>query len=48
MKGSALIMDFESRKELDDYIANEPYVTEKVWEKIELEPYRKCLNYKED
>ena len=38
MKGSALIMDFESRKELDDYIANEPYVIEKVWEKIEIEP----------
>ena len=37
MKGSALIMDFESRKELDDYIANEPYVLEKVWEKIEVE-----------
>ena len=38
MKGSALIMDFDSRKELDDYIANEPYVLEKVWEKIEVEP----------
>lgn len=38
MKGSALIMDFESRNELDDYIANEPYVVEKVWEKIEIEP----------
>lgn len=38
MKGSALIMDFESRKELDDYIANEPYVLEKVWEEIEVEP----------
>lgn len=38
MKGSALIMDFESRKELDEYIANEPYVMEKVWEKIEVEP----------
>ena len=38
MKGSALIMDFKSRKELDDYIANEPYVVEKVWEKIEIEP----------
>lgn len=37
MKGSVLIMDFESRKELDDYIANEPYVLEKVWEKIEIE-----------
>ena len=34
MKGSALIMDFDSRKELDDYIANEPYVIEEVWEKI--------------
>ena len=38
MKGSALIVDFESRKVLDDYIANEPYVIEKVWEKIEIEP----------
>lgn len=38
MKGSALIMEFESRKELDVYLANEPYVLEKVWEKIEVEP----------
>ena len=38
MKGSALVLDFESRKELDDYIANEPYVLEKVWERIEVEP----------
>ena len=38
MKGSALIMDFASRKELDEYLANEPYVLEDVWEKIEVEP----------
>ncbi len=38
MKGSALIMDFESRKELDEYIENEPYVLENVWEKIVIEP----------
>jgi len=37
MQGSALIMEFDSRKELDDYIANEPYVLEKVWEKIEVD-----------
>ena len=37
MKGSALVMDFPSRAELDDYIANEPYVLEGVWEKIEVE-----------
>lgn len=37
MQGSALVMDFDSRKELDDYLANEPYVLEKVWEKIEVD-----------
>ena len=37
MKGSALIMDFENRDELEAYLANEPYVQEHVWEKIEVE-----------
>ena len=37
MKGSVLILDFADRKELDDYLAAEPYVVEKVWEKIEVE-----------
>ncbi|MCR5723056.1 MAG: YciI family protein [Lachnospiraceae bacterium] len=37
MKGSALILDFDSREELDNYVANEPYVLEKVWEKIDIE-----------
>jgi len=38
MKGSALILDFDSREELDEYLANEPYAVEKVWERIEVEP----------
>ena len=38
MKGSALIMDFSSRSELDAYLAAEPYVLENVWQKIEVEP----------
>ncbi len=37
MKGSTLILEFDSRKELDDYIENEPYVLEHVWEKIEVD-----------
>ena len=37
MKGSALIMDFDSRSELDIYLAAEPYVLENVWQKIEVE-----------
>ena len=38
MKGSMLVMEFESHQELDEYLANEPYVQEHVGEKIEVEP----------
>ena len=37
MKGSVLIMEYENREQLDEYLANEPYVQEKVWQKIEVE-----------
>ena len=37
MKGSVLIMEFESRSELEAYLNSEPYITEKVWEKVEVE-----------
>ena len=37
MKGSVLILDVEDRVALDDYLKNEPYVVEHVWEKIEIE-----------
>ena len=37
MKGSALVMEFENRAALDEYLKNETYVTEGVWEKIEIE-----------
>lgn len=37
MKGSVLVVEFENREEVDEYLANEPYVLEHVWEKIEVE-----------
>ena len=37
MKGSALVMEFASREELDDYLAHEPYITAGVWEKVTVE-----------
>ena len=37
MKGSVLVMDFDSREDLDEYLKNEPYVTEHVWEMVEVE-----------
>ena len=38
MKGSVLVVNFENRTELDDYLNNEPYILEGVWEKVEVEP----------
>lgn len=38
MKGSILILDFENKELLDEYLASEPYIIEEVWEKVEVEP----------
>lgn len=37
MKGSLLVMEFQNREELNEYLAQEPYLVEHVWEKIEVE-----------
>lgn len=37
LKGSVLVMDFQSRQELDEYLAHEIYVVEHVWEKITVD-----------
>ena len=38
MKGSVLIMDFESKELLRQYLDSESYIKEKVWENVEVEP----------
>ena len=43
MKGSVLIMDFAAREMLDEYLAGEPYILEKIWEKIDIEPMNVVL-----
>ncbi len=37
MMGSMLVMEFENREQLDEYLSNEPYVVEHVWERIDVE-----------
>ncbi|MBR2520851.1 MAG: hypothetical protein IKE62_01545 [Oscillospiraceae bacterium] len=37
MIGSALVLEFPDRDALYDYLRNEPYVTEGVWEKTEVD-----------
>lgn len=36
MIGSMAVLDFSSEKELQDYLKKEPYVTDKVWETVEV------------
>ena len=37
MKGSVLVMEFDSRELVDEYLDSEPYVVEHVWERVEVE-----------
>ena len=37
MRGSMIVVDFETREDLDAWLENEPYVTGKVWERIEVQ-----------
>jgi uncharacterized protein len=38
MIGSCIIAEFPSRRELDAWLAEEPYITGKVWEKVQVMP----------
>ena len=37
-KGSVLVLDFDSKDQLDAYLASEPYIQEHVWEDVTVEP----------
>ncbi len=36
--GSVLVVDFADKELLDAYLASEPYIQEKVWEDVRVEP----------
>lgn len=40
MAGSTLLCRFDSREELDRWIANDPYVLGNVWIRVEVKPIR--------
>jgi hypothetical protein len=42
MVGSACIVAFPSRAELDAWLAADPYVTGDVWRRIEVRPFRRA------
>ena len=40
MIGSMILYDFPDRQALDKKLKEEPYITEGVWKKIEIHPFR--------
>ena len=40
MIGSMIVYDFPDRAALDEQLKEEPYIYGKVWEKIEIKPFR--------
>jgi uncharacterized protein YciI len=43
MIGSVLVTDFDTREALDDWLRNDPYTTEGVWERVDVRPYRAAV-----
>jgi uncharacterized protein len=43
MVGSVLVVEFETREELDAWLTTDPYVTGGVWQEIEVQPYRPAV-----
>ena len=40
MCGSTLILQFDSPEGIKTYEANEPYITQKVWERYTISPFK--------
>lgn len=40
MIGSMIVYDFPDRPALDATLQNEPYFTENVWERVDIQPFR--------
>ena len=40
MVGSTMIVQFESKEQLNHWLDDEPYLAQKVWEKVEIHPFR--------
>ena len=40
MKGSMMVVQFETEDELIQWMKNEPYINDKVWQQIEVKPFK--------
>ncbi|MFC6998768.1 YciI family protein [Rufibacter roseus] len=40
MIGSTMVMQFEQEADLQNYLDQEPYILQKVWEQVEVKPFK--------
>lgn len=40
MIGSVMIVQFETEEALEAWKQNEPYITQKIWESVDVKPFR--------
>ena len=40
MMGSVMIMQFENEEELEAWKQGDPYVTQKIWESVDIKPFK--------
>jgi len=40
MIGSAMILQFENEEELEAWKKGEPYITQKIWETVDVKPFK--------
>ncbi len=40
MVGSVMILQFESEEELENWKQSEPYITQNIWETVDVKPFK--------
>jgi uncharacterized protein YciI len=40
MIGSVMVLQFENEEELDAWKKGEPYITQKIWESVDIKPFK--------
>lgn len=42
MIGSMMLLDFDDDAQLQDWLSWEPYIQNKVWERVDIKPFRQA------
>jgi uncharacterized protein len=42
MIGSMMVLDFENETQMQEWYDAEPYIANKIWEKIDIKPFKKA------